>query len=323
MTATKAKISGVGYYLPQRILTNAELSTMVDTTDEWIQERVGIEQRHIASSEETNAYMATKAAEMALENSGIKPEALDLIIVCTSTPDQLMPGVAPEVQFRLGANCPAFDLNAACGGFVYGVHTLMQFFEGGTVKNVLLIGSERMSRVIDWTDRSTCVLFGDGAGAVVFTASDEPQILASRIFSDGSHRQLLYTDPQFREDPFHGTCHTGTVKMAGNKVFRWAVEKLEQVVEVILDDAALQKSDIDWLVPHQANARIIAATAKKLNLPMEKVMLTLVKHGNTTAATIPLALAVGIYSGQIKRGEILLLEAFGAGFVWGANIIKF
>lgn len=323
MTATKAKIAGVGYYLPKHILTNAELSTMVDTTDEWIRDRVGISERHIASAEETNSFMATEAAKMALENAGVKAGELDLIIVCTSTPDQLMPGVAPAVQTNLGANCGAFDLNAACGGFVYGVHVVKQFFEAGSAKNILLIGSERMSRIIDWTDRSTCVLFGDGAGAVVFSASDKPQILASKIFADGSHRDLLYTDPQFREDPFTGTCPTPTVKMQGNRVFRWAVEKLEEVVDVILAEAKLKQEEIDWLVPHQANARIIAATAKKLNLSMDKVMLTLVKHGNTTAATIPLALAEGVLSGQIKRGDILLLEAFGAGFVWGANIIEF
>ncbi len=323
MTATRAKISGVGYYLPKRILTNAELSTMVDTTDEWIRERVGISERHIATDEETNAFMATEAAKMALANANLQSADIDLIIVCTSTPDQYMPGVAPEVQARIGAHCPAFDLNAACGGFVYGLHVMKQFFDAGSVKNALLIGSERMSRIIDWTDRSTCVLFGDGAGATVISYSDIPQILASEIFSDGSHRQLLHTTPHFREDPFVGECHTSRVIMEGNKVFRWAVDKLEEIVEIILHKAGLNKSDIDWLVPHQANARIIAATAKKLDLPMDKVMLTLVKHGNTTAATIPLALAEGMLSGKIKRGDILLFEAFGAGFVWGANIVKF
>ncbi len=323
MTATQAKISGVGSYLPRRILTNAELSTMVETTDAWIKERVGISERHIASSDETNAFMATEAAKQALTHAGLQAKDLDLIIIATSTPDQLMPGVATEVQFRLGASCAAFDLNAACGGFVYGIHVVKQFFDAGSVKNVLLIGSERMSRIIDWTDRSTCVLFGDGAGAVVFSASEVPQLLASRIFSDGSQRELLHTGSQFREDPFVGACHTSKVMMEGNKVFRVAVEKLEAVVEIILAEAGLRQDQIDWLVPHQANARIIMATAKKLNLSMDKVMMTLVTHGNTTAATIPLALAEGVLSGKIKRGDVLLFEAFGAGFVWGASIVKF
>jgi len=323
MSKTKAKISGVGSYLPQRILTNAELSKMVDTTDEWIRERVGISERHIATEHETNAFMATEAAKMALEDAKVAAREIDLIIVATSTPDQLMPGVATQVQAALGASCAAFDLNAACGGFVYGLHIAKQFFDTGSARNILLIGSERMSRVMDWQDRSTCVLFGDGAGAIVLSQSETPQFLASQIFADGAQRELLYTTPQFSDEPFSGVCCPSVVKMQGNRVFRWAVEKLEEVVEVILEDAGLKQDQIDWLVPHQANARIIAATAKKLNLPMEKVMLTLVKHGNTTAATIPLALAEGVQSKKIKRGDVLLFEAFGAGFVWGASIIKF
>lgn len=318
-----SRISGVGYYLPHRILTNHEISTMVATSDEWIQERVGIIERRIASPSETNSLMATEAGKMALENAKISPQDLDLIIVATATPDQLMPGVACSVQAALGAHCPAFDLNAACGGFIYALHTAKQFFDAGSVKNVLIIGSELMSRIIDWSDRSTCVLFGDGAGAIVLSASDEPGILASKIFTDGSHRDLLSVSPHFREHPFAGECHVPKLKMEGNKVFRFAVEKLEEVVEIILKEANLKQDQIDWLVPHQANARIIAATAKKLNLPMEKVILTLKTHGNTTAASIPLALADAVFSGKIKRGDMLLLEAFGAGFVWGASIIKF
>ncbi len=318
-----AKIAGVGYYLPKRILSNTELSQMVDTTDEWIQERVGIQERRIASAEETNAFMATEAAKRALEHAGVTAADLDLIIVATSTPDQLMPGVACQVQHNLMATCPAFDLNAACSGFIYGLHTAKQFFDAGSVKHVLLIGSELMSRIMDWTDRSTCVLFGDGAGAVVLSKSDSPGILASRIFADGSQRDLLHTTPQFQEDPFSGTCKASQLKMEGSKVFRMAVEKLGTVVDVILKEAGLVQKDIDWLVPHQANARIIAATAKKLNLSMDKVVLTLGKHGNTTAASIPLALADAVLTGKIERGDTLLLEAFGAGFVWGAAIVKF
>lgn len=318
-----AKIAGVGAYLPERILTNAELSMIVDTTDEWIRERVGIAARHIASPSETNAFMATQAAKQALEHAGIAASELDLIIVATSTPDQHMPGVACQVQHNVAAACPAFDLNAACGGFVYGLHTAYQFFQAGSVKHVLVIGSELMSRILDWTDRSTCVLFGDGAGAIVLSASNEPGILASKIFADGSHRALLNTTPQFRDNPFSDECRIAQVKMEGSKVFRFAVEKLGEVVDVILKEAGLAQTEIDWLVPHQANARIIIATAKKLNLPLEKVVLTLEKHGNTTAASIPLALADAVLSGKIKRGDCLLLEAFGAGFVWGASIVKY
>lgn len=318
-----SRISGVGYYLPKRVLTNAEISTMVDTSDEWIRERVGISERRIASVDETNNFMATEAARMALANAGITSQELDLIIVATATPDQFMPSVACAVQANLAASCAAFDLNAACSGFVYGLHTAKQFFDAGSVKHVLLIGSELMSRIIDWTHRGTSVLFGDGAGAVVLSACDEPHILASRVFAAGQYRDLLNVSPHFRDEPFSGIFHDPQLKMEGNKVFRFAVEKLEEVVEVILNEAQLQQDEIDWLVPHQANARIIAATAKKLNLPMEKVILTLDKHGNTTAASIPLALADAVLTGKIKRGDMLLFEAFGAGFVWGASIIKF
>lgn len=319
----KAKISGVGYYLPHRILTNDEISKMVDTSDEWIRERVGISERRIASHEETNAYMASEAAKMALQNAGVHAADLDLIVVATATPDQFMPSVACAVQSTIGAACASFDLNAACSGFVYGLHTVKQFFDAGSVKNVLLIGSERMSRIMDWTDRSTCVLFGDGAGAIVLSASNEPGIIASQIFADGTYGDLLSVTPHFREQAFAGELITPKFNMEGNKVFRHAVEKLEEIVGVILDEAGLTQDQVDWLVPHQANERIIMATAKKLNLPMEKVILTLPKHGNTTAASIPLALADAVLSGKIKRGDILLLEAFGAGFVWGASIIKY
>ncbi len=323
MKPSKASISGVGFYLPERILTNQELSTMVETSDEWIKERVGIAERHIASSEETNAFMATHAAKMALDHAGISAAELDLIIVATSTPDHLMPGVAAEVQYRLQASCAAFDVNAACGGFIYGMHVAKQFFDAGSARHILLIGSELMSRIIDWTDRSTCVLFGDGAGAIVLSASEAPGIIASKIFADGSYRNLLKTSAQFRDDPFKGSCHDSKLSMEGNKVFRFAVEKLEEVVDVILAEAGLKQDQIDWLIPHQANARIISATAKKLNLSMDKVVLTLAKQGNTTAASIPLALADAVLSGKVKRGDVLLFEAFGAGFVWGASIVKF
>ena len=319
----KARIAGVGAYLPKRILTNAEISTFVDTSDEWIRERVGIRERRIAEGHETNAFMATEAAKAALVHAGLSPQDLDLIVVTTSTPDHMMPGVACSVQASLGASCPAFDLNAACGGFIYGLHTIKQFFDAGSVRHVLLIGSELMSRILDWTDRSTCVLFGDGAGAVLWSATDEPGILASRIFADGLHRELLYVSPHLRADPFAQTCPVPKLKMEGSKVFRVAVEKLGELVDVILKEANCTQDQIDFLVPHQANERIIAATAKKLNLPMEKVILTLGLHGNTMSATIPLALADAVHSGKIKRGDLLLFEAFGAGFVWGASLVRY
>jgi 3-oxoacyl-[acyl-carrier-protein] synthase-3 len=319
----KAKIAGVGGYLPKKILKNEEISQFVDTSDEWIRERVGIIERHIAEGPETNTYMATEAAKQALAHAGLDPRELDLIIVTTSTPDHLMPGVAPAVQAALNATCPSFDLNAACGGFIYALHTAKQFFDAGSMRHVLIIGSELMSRIMDWSDRSTCVLFGDGAGAVVLSASTEPGILASRIFADGSHRDLLYVSPHLREDPFAGPTRVPEIKMEGNKVFRVAVEKLGELVDLILAEAGAKRSDIDFLVPHQANARIIAATAKKLNLPMEKVILTLTHHGNTMSATIPLALSEAVHTGKIKRGDLLLFEAFGAGFVWGASLVRY
>lgn len=318
-----AKIAGVGGYLPKRILTNTELSTMVDTSDEWIRERVGITERHIAEEGETNALMASKASKMALKNAGIDASDLDLIIVATCTPDRLMPSVACQVQAKIGARCAGFDLNAACGGFIYALHTAKQFFDAGSAKHILIVGSELMSRIIDWTDRSTCVLFGDGAGAVVLSASAEPGILASHIFADGRQGELLYVSPHFREDPFTGTCRSPRVKMEGNKVFRHAVEGMESMVDLILQEAGCTQEQVDWLVPHQANERIITATAKKLNLSMDKVVVTLGHQGNTTAATIPLALFEAVTSGKIKRGDLLLLEAFGAGFVWGASLVRF
>jgi 3-oxoacyl-[acyl-carrier-protein] synthase-3 len=319
----KAKIAGVGAYLPKRVLTNAEISTFVETSDSWIQERVGIRERRIAEGHETNAFMATEAARAALIHAGVSATEIDLIVVTTSTPDHMMPGVACTVQANLGAHCPAFDLNAACGGFIYGLHTVKQFFDAGSVRHVLLIGSELMSRIVDWTDRATCVLFGDGAGAVVLSESEAPGILASCIFAEGSHRELLYVSPHLRPDAFSSVCPVPQIKMEGNKVFRVAVEKMGELVDIILAEAGCTRDQIDFLVPHQANERIIAATAKKLNLSMDKVILTLGLQGNTMSATIPLALAEAVHSGKIKRGDLLLFEAFGAGFVWGASLVRY
>lgn len=317
------EISGVGMYLPKRILTNEELSKRVNTSDEWIVERVGIHERHIADADETNLFMAKAASGMALENANLTASNLDLIIVATATPDRFMPSVACSLSAELGVACPAFDVNAACSGFVYAMHIAKQFFDAGKMNNILVVGSELMSRIMDWSDRRTCVLFGDGAGAVVLRRGKAKNFIASSIFADGRYGDLLNTTAHFREDPFEGALQTPRLTMEGNKVFRFAVETLEQLVDQILAENNLQKTDIDWLVPHQANARIIMATAKKLDLPMSKVILTLGTQGNTTAASIPLALATGVLDGRIKRGDLLLLEAFGAGFVWGANLIRY
>ncbi|MDF2690360.1 MAG: 3-oxoacyl-ACP synthase [Gammaproteobacteria bacterium] len=319
-----AKIAGTGYYLPKQVLTNQEIAKWVDTSDDWIRQRVGIISRHIASENETNVFMAEQAAKKALAEAKLDPKDLDLIIVATSTPDSIMPSTACEVQHKLGvAGCPAFDVNAACSGFIYALSIVHQFFLAGTVKHVLIIGSERMSRVINWQDRSTCVLFGDGAGAVVLSASDQPGILGSYIHADGQHKELLHIPNHLPDQAFAGEKLEAKLTMQGNKVFRYAVTMLEQVVLEVLEKQGLDKSAIDWLVPHQANERIIAATAKNLGLSMDKVILTLPTQGNTSAASIPLALAYAIEQNKIKRGELLLLEAFGAGFVWGAALIRY
>ncbi|MDF2940447.1 MAG: ketoacyl-ACP synthase [Gammaproteobacteria bacterium] len=319
-----AKIAGTGYYLPKQVLTNEEIAKWVDTSDEWIRQRVGIVSRHIADSNETNVFMASAAAKKALEAAQISAEELGLIIVATSTPDSMMPSTACEVQHKLGiAGCPAFDVNAACSGFVYALNIAHQFFLAGTVKHVLIIGSERMSRVINWQDRSTCVLFGDGAGAVVLSASDQPGILGSYVHADGQHKELLHIPNHLPDQAFAGEKLEAKLTMQGNKVFRYAVTMLEKVVLEVLEKQGMDKSAIDWLIPHQANERIIAATAKNLGLSMDKVVLTLPTHGNTSAASIPLALASAIEQGKIKRGELLLFEAFGAGFVWGAALVKY
>jgi 3-oxoacyl-[acyl-carrier-protein] synthase-3 len=317
------EIAGVGRYLPKKILTNDELSERVETSDSWIVERVGIKTRHIADATETNLVMATQASLGALEQAQLTAAELDLIIVATATPDRFMPSTATQLAAQLGVACPSFDLNAACSGFVYALHIAKQFFAAGTAKNILIVGSELMSRILDWNDRRTCVLFGDGAGAVILKSGQKKNFIASEIFADGRYADLLNTTPHFRVDPFEGPMQTTKLTMEGNKVFRFAVETLEQLVTDMLAKNNLQKTDIDWLVPHQANARIITATAKKLELSMDKVILTLATQGNTTAASIPLALATGILDGRIKRGDLLLLEAFGAGFVWGANLIRY
>ena len=319
-----AVITGTGSYLPENILTNAELAKTVDTSDEWIQKMVGIKSRHIASVKETTSYMATMAGKEALKSANMDFSQIDLVLVATSTADDKMPSTAVKVQGALGpSKCMAFDINAACSGFIYGLEVAWNFIKTGSYKNILLIGAESMSKVVDWSDRSTCVLFGDGAGAVILSASSEGStdnsksgIIASKMFTDGSYRDLLYIPGHPQAENF--------LAMEGNRVFKHAVTYLQEAVtEVLAGIDGISYSDIDWLIPHQANLRIIVAAAKKLKLSMDKVVLTLPEHGNTSAASVPLALDVAVKSGKVKKGELLLLEAFGSGFVWGAVLVRF
>lgn len=321
---TYSRIAGTGGYLPEKVLTNHDLEKMVETSDQWITERTGIKKRHVAGDDETTCDLAEKAARFAIEAAGIKTSDIDLIIVATTTPDQVFPSTACLLQARLDIHgCPAFDIQAVCTGFVYAMGVADQFIRGGLSKNALVVGSETMSRIIDWTDRSTCVLFGDGAGAVVLQASKEPGIMSSHLHADGSYEQLL-TVPYGISNGYDRVKEgSAYVQMQGNEVFKIAVRTLGRIVDETLAANNLQKSDINWLVPHQANIRIIAATAKKLKMSMEQVVVTVQEHGNTSAASVPLALDVAVRDGRIKRGDILLCEAFGGGFTWGSTLIKY
>jgi 3-oxoacyl-[acyl-carrier-protein] synthase-3 len=318
-----SRIVSTGKYLPERILTNADLEKMVETTDEWIRSRTGIEYRHIAADDEATSDLAYKAARVALQDSGFKPSDIDLVLVGTTTPDLIFPNVACLVQEKLGiSGCPAFSLEAACSGFLYSLVVADQFIRTGQARRALVIGAETMSRIIDWKDRETCVLFGDGAGAVVLEAVDEPGILYSTLGADGRYRDLLYASSgvstRHRE-----TGDIAALRMKGNEVFKVAVKTLENLVDDVIAKNNLEKGQIDWLIPHQANIRIINATAKRLQMPMERVILTVREHGNTSAASVPMALDSAIRDGRIKRGDLLLLEAFGGGFTWGASLIRY
>ncbi len=315
-----SKIIGVGSYLPETVLTNADLEKIVETTDEWIVQRVGVRERHvIGKSNDTVSTMAVKAARRALENAQLAPADIDMVIVCTATSDYLFPSVACIVQqeLQIKNKCPAFDLNAACAGFIYGLSVIDQFIKSNTVRNALVVGVDALTKTVDWKDRSTCVLFGDGAGAVVLQQSSEPGILATHIHADGCYTDALYAKSTLwnPESPY--------VYMRGNTVFKIAVTQLGNIVDETLAKSGLKKEDVDWLIPHQANSRIIEATAKRLNLPMERVVLTVAEHGNTSAASVPLALDHALKLGRIKHGEILMLEAFGAGLAWGSALIKY
>jgi 3-oxoacyl-[acyl-carrier-protein] synthase III len=317
--ALRAVIKGTGSALPKRRVSNAELAEQVDTTDEWITERTGIKFRHIAGPDETTATLAADAAKRALESAGMTADDIDLIIVATATPDQTFPASATKVQHILGCNGGvAFDVAAVCSGFLYAFSVAESMIRAGSAKNALVIGSETFSRILDWEDRATCVLFGDGAGAVVLSGEvGERGVLATKLHADGKHNQLLYVDG--------GPSTTGTVgklRMQGREVFRHAVTNLSSVLHEVLDEVGLEANAIDWVVPHQANRRIIDATAKKLGLPEDRVVLTVDQHANTSAASVPLALDVAVRDGRIKPGDLVVLEAMGGGFTWGASLVR-
>lgn len=321
----KAVIKSTGSYLPEKILTNADLEKMVDTSDEWIQQRSGIKQRHIAADGETTADLATAAARQAFERSGYGPEDIDGVIVATTTPDETFPAVAVKVQAALGLpKGLAFDVQAVCTGFVYALATANSFIRTGQAKRILVVGAEKMSSILNWEDRTTCVLFADGAGAVILEAQDGGDSLDTRgihsthLYAEGKHKDLLHTDG--------GPSSTGTsghIVMQGREVFKYAVSYMADVVKEALEHNNISPDQIDWLVPHQANIRIIEATAKKLGMPMEKVVVTVDRHGNTSAASIPLALDAAVTDGRIKQGDLILLEAMGGGLTWGSALVRF
>jgi len=318
-----ATVIGVGGYLPATIRTNDDISAMVDTTDSWIYERTGIKSRHIAADDETSSSMAEIAAQQAIEMAGIDPQEIDLILVATGTPDRVYPSTACLLQQRLGIkHCVGFDIQAACSGSIFGLSVADQYIKTGFAKKVLVVGSEVCSRIVDWSDRTTCILFGDGAGAVLLSASDKPGILATHIQSDGGYEDLLFCpNPQVAAVAKQAEAHY--IQMRGNEVFKVAVNTLGRIVDETLEANGLRQSDIDWLVPHQANTRIIAATAKKLSMDMNQVILTLENQGNTSSASVLLAFNEGVRDGRIQRGQTVLMEAFGAGFTWGSALLKY
>lgn len=319
-----SRIAGTGSYLPEKVVTNFDLSKTMDTTDEWIRERTGIVQRHIAVEGETTVDLAEQAARRAIEAAGIDPGEIDLIAFGTTTPDMIFPNCGVLLQDRLGVRgCPAMGLEAACSSFIYALSVADKFIRLGDAKCALVIGAETLSRICDWTDRGTAILFGDGAGAVVLKPDSEIGIISTHLHADSAYKDLLYCPAGVSrgigrpgDPPMH-------IKMAGNETFKVAVNTLGRIVDETLAANSLDKSAIDWLVPHQANIRIIQATARKLDMPMERVIVTVDRHGNTSAASVPLALDEGVRSGRIKRGEMLLLEAFGGGFTWGSALLRY
>ena len=310
-----ARIIGTGSYLPSKVVTNFDLEKTLDTSDEWITARTGIKERRIVTDQNT-CDLAVEASIKALSMAELKPEDIDLIILSTTTPDKIFPATATMLQNRLGASCPAFDLQAVCAGFVFALTTAQQYIENGAAKNILVVGSETMSRIVDWNDRSTAILFADGAGAVILSADNNTGIKHSKLYSDGKYLSSLHVNNNRINE-------LGTIEMEGNEVFKIAVNKLSEVAEETLTDCNMTSEDIHWMVPHQANIRIINAIAKRIKLPLNKVILTLDKHGNTSAASIPLALDTGVRDGRIKKGDTLLFEGIGGGFSWGSILLEY
>ncbi len=319
-----SRIAGTGRYLPEKVLTNFDLEKIVDTTDEWIRTRTGVERRHHVADDETTSDMCVEAAKVAIDDAGIDVSDIDFILVGTTSPDLIFPNVATLVQHRLGIPpCPAFSLEAACTGFIYALTTADKFIKAGEATCVLVIGAECVSKLINWADRNTCVLFGDGAGAVIVKPSDEPGIIGTHLGADGQYKDLLYYPAGASKNLAIAGTDDAAIIMQGNEVFKVAVKTLANVATQALESAGIGLSELDWLIPHQANIRIIQATAKRLGMPMDKIVLTIQDHGNTSAASVPMALDVSVRDGRVQRGQLVLLEAFGGGFTWGSVLMRY
>lgn len=320
---TYSRIVGTGRYLPERVMTNFDLEKIVDTTDEWIRTRTGVERRHVCAEDQTTSDMCIEAAKIAIEDAGVDVSDIDLIITGTTTPDLIFPNISTLIQHQLGIPvCPAFSLEAACTGFIYALTTADKFIKAGETKCALVIGAECITKLVDWSDRNTCVLFGDGAGAVILISSEEQGIISCHLGADGQYKDLLYYPVGASKNLAVAGTDAAAIMMSGNEVFKVAVKTLGRIAAETLEKAGVTKEELDWLVPHQANIRIIQAMAKRLNMPMEKVILTVQDHGNTSAASVPMALDVGIRDGRIKPGHLVLMEAFGGGFTWGSVLMR-
>lgn len=320
---TYSRIAGTGRYLPERIMTNFDLEKIVDTTDEWIRTRTGVERRHVVAEDQTTSDMCVEAAKKAIEDADVDVADIDLVITGTTSPDLIFPNVSTLIQHRLGIPaCTAFSLEAACTGFIYALTMADKFIRLGDAKCALVIGAECITKLMDWKDRNTCVLFGDGAGAVIVKPSDEPGILSTHLGADGQYKELLYYPVGASNQLAKAGTDEAAIQMTGSEVFKVAVKTLGGIAAEALDKAGVDKNELDWLIPHQANIRIIQATAKRLDLPMEKVILTVQDHGNTSAASVPMALDVGIRDGRVKKGQLILMEAFGGGFTWGSVLMR-
>ncbi len=320
---TYARIAGTGRYLPERIMTNFDLEKIVDTSDEWIRTRTGVERRHVVAEDQTTSDMCVEAAKIAMAEAGVDASEIDLVITGTTSPDLIFPNISTLIQHRLGIPaCPAFSLEAACTGFIYALTMADKFIRLGDAKCALIMGAECITKFVDWTDRNTCVLFGDGAGAVIVKPSEEPGLISCQLGADGQYKDLLYYPVGPSKQLEKAGTDEAAIVMSGNEVFKVAVKTLGGIASDTLEKAGVDKSELDWLIPHQANLRIIQATAKRLDLPMDKVILTVQDHGNTSAASVPMALDVGIRDGRVKKGQLILMEAFGGGFTWGSILMR-